>query len=194
MEWLSARVEKKAGRATKTWQRLFYYFLLTAFLGFVYENLLDPIVYHHPWQWQGPLHGPWLIIYGCGGVLLLVLLEKLVKRRLSIGKLNIMPVVIALLIFLIVGVVEYAGHWLLDTFFDFRPWDYTEKPFNLNGRVCLEDSLRFVVLGMIELYLFVPWVERFLNWIPRRLNFILCLVLVAVFVLDIVYSFGIMLL
>ena len=178
----------------KAWQRYYYYFLFVGFLGFVYENLLDPIWYHHPWQWQGPLHGPWLIIYACGGVVLLALLQKQVKKRLLIGRLNIMPVVVALLIFVIVGVVEYAGHWLLDTFFDFRPWDYTEKPFNLNGRICLEDSLRFVVLGLFGLYVCMPWIDRFLDWIPRRWNIILCSVLIGAFALDVIYSFGIMLL
>ena len=134
------------------------------------------------------MHGPWLIIYGFGGVFLLVLLQKLIKKRLSIGKLNIMPVVVALLILVIVSLVEYAGHWVLDTFFDFRPWDYSEKPFNLNGRICLEDSLRFLVLGMLELYLFMPWIERFLDWLSRRANLVLFSILVAVFLIDIIYS------
>jgi len=179
--------------AVKPWQRLYYYFLFSGLLGYVYENLLDPLWYHHPWQWQGPLHGPWLIIYACGGVALLVLLEGLVKKKLKVGKVNVMPLVVAMLIFLIAGVVEYAGHWLLDTFFDFRPWDYSAKPFNINGRVCLEDTLRFVVLGMFGMYVCMPWIDRFLNWIPKWLNTILCVFLVGAFAFDVVYSFGILL-
>ncbi|MDR3037508.1 MAG: putative ABC transporter permease [Coriobacteriales bacterium] len=177
----------------RPWQRYYYYFLFAAFMGFVYENLLDNLWYHHPWQWQGPLHGPWLVIYGAGGLLLLVLLEKLVKKKASIGKVNIMPVLIILLIFAIVCTVEYAGHWLLDTFFDFRPWDYTNKPFNLNGRVCLEDSLRFVALGVLELYVFLPLVDGLLCRVSKRQNLVIFIVLVAAFVIDIVYSVLVML-
>jgi uncharacterized membrane protein len=183
-----------AARAVHPLQRYFYYFLLAAVLGFVYENLLDNLWYHHPWQWQGPLHGPWLIIYGVGGLLLLLLLEKLVKKKVSLGRLNVMPVLIVVLIFAIVCIVEYAGHWLLDTFFDFRPWDYTEKPFNINGRICLEDSLRFVVLGVIELYVVLPLVEGLLNRVSRRQNLVIFSLLVAAFAFDIVYSLLVMLL
>ncbi|MDR2106701.1 MAG: putative ABC transporter permease, partial [Coriobacteriales bacterium] len=88
----------------------------------------------------------------------------------------------------------YAGHWLLDTFFDFRPWDYTEKPFNINGRICLEDSLRFVVLGIIELYVVLPLVEGLLGRVSRRQNLVIFSLLVAAFAFDIVYSLLVMLL
>ncbi|MDR1183542.1 MAG: putative ABC transporter permease [Coriobacteriales bacterium] len=175
------------------WQRWYYYFLLCAVMGYIYENLLDNLWYHHPWQWQGPLHGPWLVIYGFGGLVLLLVLERLVKKKIRLGRLNVTPLLTIVLIFLIVGVVEYAGHWLLDTFFGFRPWDYTEKPFNLNGRICLEDTLRFVVLGIHELYVFKPLVERQLKRITRRQNAVLFVILAGLFAVDIVYSFIILL-
>jgi uncharacterized membrane protein len=162
-------------------------------MGFIYENLLDNFWYHHPWQWQGPLHGPWLVIYGFGGLVLLLALERFVKKKIRFGRVSVTPILTALLIFLIVGVVEYAGHWFLDNFFDFRPWDYTEKPFNLNGRVCLEDTLRFVVLGVLELYVFLPLIERLLGRITKKQNAILFTILAGVFVIDIVYSAIVML-
>jgi uncharacterized membrane protein len=175
------------------WQRWYYYFLLCAVMGFIYENLLDNLWYHHPWQWQGPLHGPWLVIYGCGGLVLLLALQRFVKRKVRLGKLNVTPLLTAILIFLIVCVVEYAGHWFLDTFFDFRPWDYTEKPFNLHGRICLEDSLRFVVLGILELYAFMPLVDKLLERITKRRNTILFVVLAGLFAADVVCSAVVML-
>jgi uncharacterized membrane protein len=177
-----------------SWQRYFFYFLFAAFMGFIYENLLDNLWYHHPWQWQGPLHGPWLVIYGLGGVALLALLQRFVGRRVRVGPLNITPVLTLLLILVIVSAIEYAGHFLLDTFFDFRPWDYTDKPFNLNGRICLEDSLRFAVLGMLELYLFMPLIDRTLSRLGRRQSVILFAVLIGLFALDVVVSLIIMLL
>jgi uncharacterized membrane protein len=174
----------------RTWQRLYYYFLFCAFAGQVYEVLLDNLWYGHPWRWQGPLHGPWLIIYGVGGVALLLMLERLVPRQVKVGGVNLMPLAIAVLIFLIAATIEYIGHWLLDTFFDFRPWDYSAKPLNLNGRTCFEDVLRFTVLGMVELYLAMPLFERGFKGISRRSNTVLCAVLLGVFVLDVVISFG----
>ncbi|MDR1082440.1 MAG: putative ABC transporter permease [Coriobacteriales bacterium] len=185
------RAKLRAGSSRRNvafWQRWYYYFLLCAVMGYIYENLLDNFWYHHPWQWQGPLHGPWLVIYGCGGLVLLLVLGRFVKKKIRLGGLNITPLLAIILIFLIVSVVEYAGHWLLDTYFNFRPWDYTEKPFNLHGRICLEDTLRFVVLGVIELYVFMPLVEKLLARIKRWQNTLLFVVLAGVFVADIVYS------
>lgn len=183
---------RQTTRHVRAWQRLYYYFLFCACAGQVYEVLLDNLWYKHPWQWQGPLHGPWLIIYGVGGVALLVMLEGLVDRELKVGPVNLWPVVIAVCIFLIAGVVEFIGHWLLDTFFDFRPWDYSAKPFNINGRTCLEDVLRFMVLGLVELYVARPLFERGFDRIPRKANDVLCAALVGVFVLDVAVSFGLL--
>jgi uncharacterized membrane protein len=175
------------------WQRWFYYFLLCSIIGFVYENLLDNLWYRHPWPWQGPLHGPWLVIYGFGGLVLLLMLERFVSKKIKLGPVPVTPILTVIFIFLIVCVVEYAGHWFLDTFFDFRPWDYTEKPFNLNGRICLTDSLRFVILGVLELYVFLPIVERFLGRITRRQNLILFSITAGLFAIDIAYSIIVML-
>jgi uncharacterized membrane protein len=175
-----------------SWQRYFFYFLFAAFMGFIYENLLDNLWYHHPWQWQGPLHGPWLVIYGLGGVVLLAMLQRFVGKRIAVGPLNITPVLTLVLIFVIVCVIEYTGHWFLDTFFNFRPWDYTEKPLNLNGRICLEDSLRFVVLGMLELYVFMPLIDRLLSRLSRRQSLITFTAAIGLFALDVVVSFIIM--
>jgi len=181
---------EKSASPVKFWQRLYYYFLFCAFAGQVYEVLLDNLWYGHPWHWQGPLHGPWLIIYGMGGVALLLMLERLVGRKLMVGPVNLMPVVIAVLIFLIAGIIEFSGHWFLDTCFDFRPWDYSAKPLNINGRTCFEDVLRFMVLGMVELYIARPLFERGFERISRRANLVLASVTVGVFVLDVVVSFG----
>jgi uncharacterized membrane protein len=175
-------------RAVRAWQRYFYYFITCAVLGQIYEVLLLFFWYHEAWQWQGPLHGPWLVIYGVGGVLLLILLEGLLKKKAKIGKLNLMPLVIAALILLIVSVVEYSAHWILDSFFNFRPWDYSEKPFNINGRICLEDSLRFVVLGMFELYVILPAFERLFDRLSKRANFVICVIVLGAFMLDVIIS------
>jgi uncharacterized membrane protein len=175
------------------WQRFYYYFLFCSFMGYIYENLLDIIWYHHLWQWQGPLHGPWLVIYGFGGVILLALLERLVEKKARVGPVNIMPILVAILILLLVGVIEYFAHWLLDSFFDFRPWDYTAKPFNINGRVCLEDSVRFVVLGIVQLYVCMPWIDRFLHRLTERQNRLFFGVLAGIFIVDIIFSTIVML-
>jgi uncharacterized membrane protein len=176
-------------RVVNKLQELFYYFVVTSFVGYIYEFLLITFYYKSQFVNQGPLHGPWLFIYGIGGVVVIYALRTVVHRKVRLGKLNIMPVIIALMILLIVAVVEYIGHYILDVFFNLKPWDYSEKFMNINGRICLEDSLRFVVLGMIGMYGIVPLLDRVFSKITKRQNVIMLLIIVVMFVIDIIYSF-----
>jgi uncharacterized membrane protein len=142
-------------------QTYFLYFFIAAVIGFIYEFLLDNLYYQHPYVLQGPLHGPWLMVYGFGGTAIIALVKKLrlKERRLPVGRVNLMPVVIFVVMFFLFGGIEYVAHFILDTFFDFRPWDYSNKPLNLNGRTCVEDVLRFAVLGLVCLYTVVPLLD-----------------------------------
>ncbi|MDR1432219.1 MAG: putative ABC transporter permease [Propionibacteriaceae bacterium] len=176
-----------AATAVRIWQRYFYYFLIGCVAGYAYEYLLITYYYQTPFVNQGPLYGM-LLIYGIGGVLLIALLGRFAKRKLRVWKLNLMPVAIALAIMVIVTVVEYIGHWTTETFFSFCPWDYSEKFLNINGRVCLEDSARFVVLGMLLIYGIVPLMEKLFARLTPRQNCMLFSVLAVAFGIDVVLS------
>jgi uncharacterized membrane protein len=185
----SKPAKKTQPPVVKPCQKYLYYFIITAIIGYIYEYLLLALVYNEQFVNQGPLHGPWLIIYGIGGVIVIALLGRFLTKKVRLGKLNITPVLIALGILVIVTVVEYTGHYIMDTFFDFRPWDYSDKFLNINGRVCLEDSLRFVALGMVGMYGVVPIMEKVFRKITRRQNTVLFIILVSVLAVDVIYSF-----
>lgn len=59
---------------------LFLWFLLYAFVGWVYESILVSIS-EHRWVNRGFLNGPLCPIYGCGAVLAIVLLHDLHNPR-----------------------------------------------------------------------------------------------------------------
>ncbi|MCL1837710.1 MAG: putative ABC transporter permease [Propionibacteriaceae bacterium] len=171
-----------------TWQLYFYYFIIASVCGYIYEYLLLTFYYHDEFVNQGPLHGPMLIIYGIGGVVLIAALQRLTKKPVKIWKINIMPLIISVLIALIVSVIEYIGHWVGETFYGQTLWDYSDKFLNLNGRICLEDTLRFVVLGLIALYIVVPLMGKLRRKITKRQNWILFSIVALVFLIDVGYS------
>ena len=43
----------------------------------------------------------------------------------------------------LMSIVEYVTGWLLETLFHAKWWDYSDKKWNLHGRVCLQNSLLF---------------------------------------------------
>lgn len=53
---------------------------------------------------------------------------------------------------LIYSVLEYLGSYIFDP--DKNLWDYSAEAFNLNGRICLKNSIEFAGLGL--LYRYIP--------------------------------------
>ncbi|MCL2883425.1 MAG: putative ABC transporter permease [Coriobacteriia bacterium] len=188
-----AALTSKTGNVN-AFQRLFYFFILFSFLGYIGEISIFPFYYHHFKQWQGPLHGPWLTLYGFGGLALIVLLGQLRNRKIMLGRINIMPVFVFILGFFTVSVVEFVGSWILDVGFGVTLWDYSTEPFNIQGRICLVNSLAFAAVGTALLWFVVPLVQKHLANLTARANKILFGVVFGAFALDIVYSFGIILL
>ena len=49
--------------------------------------------------------------------------------------------------------------------FHARWWDYSHYKFNINGRICLLNSVLFGVLGVVVIHFVYPYMLQFLNWI-----------------------------
>ena len=72
---------------------------------------------------RGMLHGPWLPIYGVGGVLILLLLSRFKEN----------PPLVFILAVLLCGSIEYSTGVAIEMIFRCRWWDYSTKFMNLNG-------------------------------------------------------------
>ena len=54
-----------------------------------------------------------------------------------------------------------------------RWWDYSQKKFNINGRICLETMIPFGILGTIVMYLVNPTLTKLVTNIPQNLKKVL---------------------
>ena len=75
-------------------------------------------------------------------------------------------------------------HWLLETLFHAYWWDYTNVPFNLNGRICLASSLFFGAAGVAVVYVIGPHFINIFTGFPSWLVEVLALILVALISCD----------
>lgn len=152
-------------------------FFAFAMIGYVYEVLFfvvrDGVLVN-----RGTLHGPWLPIYGCGGVLSLVLLRRFAARPLRTFFLSV----------LLCGVVEYTAAWFLETFFHTKWWDYSGFFLNIQGRVCAEGLIVFGLACCLSIYVVSPTLVGLFEKIPRRGRIVGVSVLAALFVGDLAYS------
>ncbi len=136
---------------------LFIYVMLfftLAFIGWCFE-VLNEIRKGHGFINRGVLHGPWLPIYGFGGLIIYILLKKFYKK----------PIIVFSLSFLISAVIEYATSFYLELTKGMVWWDYSKKPFNINGRICLLYTLVFALLATILYYFVIPKIINLLNLI-----------------------------
>lgn len=128
---------------------------------------------------RGTLHGPWLPIYGTGGVAILLALRKLRTR----------PVLEFLATIVLCGTLEYCASVLLETMHDGqRWWDYTGYFLNLDGRICAEGLLTFGVGGLAVVYLLAPALDDLLSRVNTRVLTAAAVTLVLLFCCDQIYS------
>lgn len=127
---------------------------------------------------RGTLWGPWLPIYGSGGVLVLLLLRKAFKN----------PVHTFFLTMILTSVLEYMTSLYLEIQTGERWWDYSGYFMNLNGRICLESAVIFGIGGCMIVYVAVPKLDIVYGKVPSRVKTIVCGVLLCLFLVDQIYS------
>lgn len=149
-------------------------FFIFCFVGWVWEVGLA-FISEDMFVNRGTLHGPWLPIYGTGGVIILVLREK--------------PALEFVAAMVLCGCLEYFSSWYLEMTHDGqRWWDYTGYFLNINGRICAEGLLTFGLGGLTIVYLLAPALDNLLSRIDARKLGIVAAVLLVLYCADQVYS------
>ena len=123
---------------------------------------------------RGFLRGPWLPVYGVGGVLLLGLLRGLRGRPWALLPASA----------LVGGAVEYSAALLLEGLFRRRWWDYSGWAGNLQGRVCLASMAAFALAGWLVVEWAGPALARRLAELPPGVRRICCRGVSLLFALD----------
>ena len=127
---------------------------------------------------RGILLGPWLPIYGSGGLVVLLLCSRFRKN----------PVLEFFMATLLCGILEYFTAWYLETTYHTRWWSYDGYFLNLHGRICAEGLLVFGVGCCIVVYLAAPVFDFLVSKLHKYLMIGLCIVLLVLFCADVVHS------
>ncbi len=128
------------------------------------------------WTNRGFLYGPYCPIYGFGAIIVAFFLKPFFNN----------PILIFLLGCILTSLLEYITSYIMEKLFDAKWWDYSNIPFNLNGRVCLLNSVLFGILGLFLTYVVHPYTEALISKIPSiHLPHIVFLILIF-FIIDII--------
>lgn len=159
----------------------FYYvplFFLLAFGGWLWEMVIY-LAMNGEFVNRGILFGPWLPIYGCGGIMLTIALKKYQYK----------PVRVFFLSLIICSVLEYLTSFCLERVWGIRWWDYSNDFLNISGRICLWSSLMFGLGGWLLICYAVPYLKMLYRKIwkiekGRTAMQLICLTLILIFVAD----------
>lgn len=160
----------------------FLFFMILSCCGWMMEMSVQ-LVTHRRMINRGFLIGPYCPIYGFGGLFITLFLTQFKNY----------PVLLFVMAVVVCSALEYLTSYFMEKIFHARWWDYSQKRWNLHGRICLETSTAFGVLGILFVYLVNPFLFETLSQIPENTLNMIAATLVALFIVDIAVSFQIIL-
>lgn len=153
--------------------KLFFCFFIYSMIGWITEVVFCFIVDHEIVN-RGFLKGPICPIYGVGSVLTIALLGNM---KGNWGAIFLLGAIIA-------SIIEYITAYVLEWLFKTKWWDYSNKKFNIQGRVCLLNSILFGFLTLILIEAVHPLMLRILNNISKDFILMLVVLFFIVFFVD----------
>lgn len=186
------------------------YFTIYAVIGYIVEVVGCSVSQKRVVN-RGFLFGPVVPIYGFGALIILIANSLLISPLIASGfnpvalgstDLNSAtssitidtlfsgstPVALAsvfLISLIACSLLEYFTSFALEKLFHIRWWDYSTKTkLNLNGRICLKNSLLFGLGGIVIIFWVHPLVSRAVLWLDPAVRLTLAIIALVLFALD----------
>ena len=158
-------------------QNLLIYYFICSILGWIMEVLYAYSVFG-TFVDRGFLYGPMCPIYGWGAVAMVLITERIRKKK--VNTLGIFLIVTA-----IFTTLEYITSLFLELIFNLRWWDYSNYFLNINGRVCLIFSIFFGFIGIIFVKKIYPRIQKLIKNIRKKISVkMLWVILISLVVLS----------
>ena len=132
---------------------------------------------------RGFLIGPVCPIDGYGVVLVSILLKKYQDDMIVTFFMSI----------IICGILEYLTSFFMEKIFNASWWDYSQREFNINGRVCLQNLVLFGIASCVIVYIVNPFIIGKLRLIPSTVQTVIISILLAIHLVDNIVSYKIIL-
>lgn len=158
----------------------FILFLIYSFLGWTIEVI---VTFNKEKKFvnRGFLLGPYCPIYGFSSIIMILYLSRYRDSFITIF----------LLAVVVCSIIEYLVSYLMEKLFNARWWDYSNRKFNINGRVCLENSIWFGLLGTLLIYVVNPFLYNLISKMSDNVLLIVGSFLLIIFVIDLIISLNV---
>ena len=155
----------------------FLLFMSYAFLGWCMEVICKLFQYKRFIN-RGFLIGPYCPIYGWGALAITILLKR---YTYDVIVLFVMSVIIC-------SFIEYFTSYFMEKIYNVRWWDYSNKKFNINGRICLETMIPFGLLASLIIYVLHPAVIKLVDKLSPTALLVVAITLFVIYIIDNIIS------
>ena len=153
---------------------LFHCFMTSAVIGWLYEVFVYYFEYHEGFVNRGFLFGPYLPVYGFGGLFSVLIFSKMKEKKIMLFKLNLTPLCLFVSETVFLTAIELITSYFLELLTGGNGflWDYSAVNYGpeFQGRIALISSLRLGILGLICIYIVSPSVSRIVRRICNTKN------------------------
>lgn len=155
-----------------------FFFYIYCFLGWCFESAYVSIKSGKLVN-RGFMRGPFLPLYGSGAMMMYAVS---------------MPFQDNIVLTFIAGVIgatalEYVTGVAMETLFKVRYWDYSSKPFNFQGHICLRSSIAWGFLTILMTRVIHKPIERLVMSIPLNVLSYVTIAVTVYMVADFTLSF-----
>lgn len=154
------------------------FFYIYCFVGWVIESTIVSVE-EKRFVNRGFLRSPFLPLYGFGAIVILFVSIPVRDNHFLVYLFGMIGTTI----------LEYFTGWLMEQLFKVKYWDYSKQKFNFKGRICVTSSLFWGVLSLFLTEVLHKPVESFVLGLDRNLELIIVIVISALLLSDLVYSF-----
>lgn len=157
--------------------KILVYFIIYSFFGWVLESIFKTIIDRKAVN-SGFLHGPICPIYGIGAIIMFTFLRGLKDNY----------ILLFLTGFVVLSIWEYIVGWFLEKTFKTKYWDYSGNKFNINGRVCLMNSIFWGGLGMVFTIFIHPEIEKLVTTLPVNVWIYILIPIYLIMMIDFIIT------
>ena len=154
-------------------------FLLYSLLGFIMESVVYKV--SGSTDHSGVLLGPYTLVYGFGGLLIVLINNYFSKFDMN----TILKYIILFILFTIIcSTIEALIGNLINIIFKFDKWNYLNHKFPIGKYTSLDYALVWGTLATSSIYFLKPFFDKILSMIPTNTTiFIFVIVLI-----DLIYT------
>lgn len=157
-----------------TFLNIFYIFIIYSFIGWLVETTFCSII-RNRFVNMSFLDGPFSPIYGFGAIAIIFLAFPFQNN----------PLLFFIMSGTITSLIEYFTSFFFDKAFGISWWNYSNRPFNIHGRICLQYAFYWGFLSLLVLHFIHPSIIPLINFLSAYLSYYGIIIFIVYLTIDV---------